>query len=247
MALELEWFLTASSRSAITENTSGRRTLRDSLRNSFTNLLRSPHTTLLSRPFGLIFLLYSGTYMTANTIDTASSTLHNKPATAVTSGTAKFAFSSAANVSLCVYKDQCFARLFGPRGVAPSPVPRATYALFAARDCLTIFASFNVPPLLGPVLSQKLGKEMQKTVSGQTIAQFLAPAAVQILSTPLHLLGLDLYNKPKGTISWAERWTAVRKNWTISALARMGRIIPAFGVGGVVNTGVRRNMMAKLA
>jgi len=86
---------------------------------------------------------------------------------------------------------------------------------------------------------------MQKNVNGQTIAQFLAPATVQIFSTPMHLLGLDLYNRGMG-VTWGERWGIVKKNWAVSSVARMCRIVPAFGVGGVVNLKVRRNLMGRL-
>lgn len=205
-----------------------------------------PQTLLLSKPFALIFMLYGGTYLTANTLDTATSTVQNKPATHVTSGTAKFASSSAANIGLCIYKDQVFVRLFGPpSGGAPRPVTLPSYLLFAARDCLTIFASFNVPPLLGPVLTRHVGDEVQRYMSGQTLAQFMAPAAVQLVSTPVHLLGLDIYNR-EGRLGWRDRWAAVRKNWAISTAARICRIVPAFGVGGVVNVKVRRNLMERL-
>jgi hypothetical protein len=75
----------------------------------------------------------------------------------------------------------------------------------------------------------------------------VAPAGVQILSTPLHLLGLDLYNRPRGAagegLGWRERWRVVRRDWFGASLARMGRVVPAFGVGGVVNAGVRRRML----
>jgi hypothetical protein len=194
-------------------------------------------------------MLYGGTYLTANTLDTTTATVQNRPATHVTSGTAKFAASSAANVGLCIYKDQVFVRLFGPKGVAPRPVGMASYALFTLRDCMTIFASFNVPPILGPWVNSKMSEDMAKKVSGLTIAQFCAPAAVQLVSTPLHLLGLDLYNRPgaRPVVSWGERWAAVRKNWAISAAARICRIVPAFGIGGVVNTKVRRSLMERLS
>lgn len=227
------------------ENASGRRTLAESIKSSLTTLLRHPGRVVLSRPFALIFALYGGTYLTANTLDTATSTARGLPATHVTSGTAKFAASSAANVGLCIYKDQVFVRLFGPPGATPRPVALPSYALFALRDCFTIFASFNVPPLLGPALSARLGDEVQRFVSGQTLAQFAAPAAVQLASTPVHLLGLDIYNRPD-VRGWRERWAAVRKNYAVSTLARMGRILPAFGVGGVVNVKVRRSLMERL-
>jgi hypothetical protein len=189
-------------------------------------------------------MLYGGTYFTANTVDTLTSIVQNKPATHITSGTAKFAASSTANVGLCLIKDQAFAKLFGSGG-PPRPVPLPSYFLFAARDCLTIFASFNVPPLLGPVISRNMSKELEKSLSGQTIAQFLAPASVQILSTPMHLLGLDFYNRGQ-RMEWRERWKIIKKNWAISAVARICRIVPAFGVGGVVNSKLRRGFMTKL-
>ncbi len=235
---------------SIMENASGRDTLGRSLRASLRTLALRPHAILLSRPFALIFLLYGGTYLTANALDTATATARGLPATHVTAGTAKFAASSAANIGLCIYKDQVFVRLFGPPGAVARAVPLASYALFAARDCLTIFASFNVPPLLGPYLSARLSAEAQRRVSGQTLAQFAAPAAVQLGSTPLHLLGLDLYNRPWSDSTrrpqWHDRWAAVRKNWAVSAAARICRIVPAFGVGGVVNVKVRRGLMEQL-
>ncbi|OIW32554.1 hypothetical protein CONLIGDRAFT_571932 [Coniochaeta ligniaria NRRL 30616] len=237
---------------SIMENASGRASLGASLKSSFRQLLLRPHSILFSKSFALIFMVYGGTYLTANTLDTTISTVQNRSPTHVTAGTGKFFASSAANIGLCIYKDNVFVRLFGPPGALPRSVPLTSLALFAARDCMTIFASFNVPPLLGPALTRRLGDEVQRYASGQTMAQFAAPAAVQLLSTPVHLLGLDLYNRPAGTgaskgPTWSERWDIVRKNWSISVMARICRIVPAFGVGGVVNVKVRRNLMERLS
>ncbi|KAH8593460.1 hypothetical protein B0O99DRAFT_515534 [Bisporella sp. PMI_857] len=227
------------------QNASGQATLKNSLRSSITSFLLRPHSLIFSKPFALVCLLYGGTYLTANSVDTITSTVQNKPSSHVTSGTLKFAASSTANIGICLFKDQAFARLFGPGG-PPRAVPLPSYALFTLRDCLTIFASFNLPPLLGPVISRNMSKELEKSLSGQTVAQFLAPATVQIFSTPLHLLGLDLYNRDKKGISWTNRWTAVRKNWAVSTGARICRIVPAFGVGGVVNSKMRKALIEKL-
>ena len=125
---------------------------------------------------------------------------------------------------------------------ATRTVPAASYALFALRDSLTIFASFNLPPFIAPILP--LSEEVEKQVSRTSIAQFLAPAGIQLLSTPLHLWGLDLYNRPRGNgVRWKERVRRVGRDWLGSSAARMGRIVPAFGVGGIVNSGVRRRML----
>jgi hypothetical protein len=196
-------------------------------------------------------MLYGGTYITANTLDTFFSTVNNKPATTVTAGTPKFFATSTTNLTLCLYKDNQFVRMFGPPGTVPGRIPLPSYALFAMRDALTIFASFNVPPVLAPLIP--ISEGMAKTVSQLSVAQFLAPATIQLASTPLHLLGLDLYNRPaisgangSSAVSWRSRWDAVRVNWLKTSVARMCRIVPAFGIGGVVNRRVRFALMERV-
>jgi len=171
-----------------------------------------------------------------------SSTVRNTPFTSTTHGTAKFAATSAANLSLGLWKDTHFTRLFST--TAPRPLPPASYALFTLRDSLTIFASFNLPPLMAPYIPKDALPAALQALQPQSIAQFAAPAAVQLLSTPFHLLGLDCYNRA-GALP-RERWGLLRRAYAMSCLARVGRIVPAFGVGGVVNTTLRRRLMAGL-
>lgn len=197
--------------------------------------LTRPHAFVFSRPFLLIFSLYFTTYATANTVDTLSSTISSKPATTVTSGPTKFVATSLVNMSMCVYKDSHFARMFGlslsPTSTAVSAVPKLSYALFAVRDSLTIFASFNLPLLIAPRLDNlpagirsKFPKLFSTETGRMNTAQFLAPAAIQAVSTPLHLLGLDLYNR-QGSLGFRARYVRIVRDWGISAFARMGRII----------------------
>ncbi|KAK0943641.1 hypothetical protein LTR29_004813 [Friedmanniomyces endolithicus] len=226
---------------AIIENASGKRKMMDSLKASCSTLFIRPHRFLTSKPFVLILMLYTGTYLAANTLDTFKSTTNNKAASSTTSGATKFAATSAANLSLCLYKDSQFTKMFGT--VSARPVPPVTYALFAARDCLTIFASFNLPPILAP--NMPLSESAEKYISRASAAQFLAPAAIQLISTPFHLLGLDLYNRNGGT-PFSDRLRKVRVDWLKSSIARMCRIVPAFGFGGVVNNGLRVKLMKGL-
>lgn len=173
-----------------------------------------------------------------------SSTVNSQPANKVTSGFSKFVATSTANLSLCLYKDSRFTKMFGPAGQSPRPLPKATFALFAVRDCLTVFASFNVPPILAPKMQEKFGETMEQYISSASAAQFLAPAAVQLISTPVHLLGLDLYNREGA--KFRERFSKIASEWGKSCLARMARIVPAFGFGGVVNTRMRGSLMRNL-
>jgi hypothetical protein len=67
------------------------------------------------------------------------------------------------------------------------------------------------------------------------IAQLAIPASIQLISTPIHLLGLDLYNRPQ-VMPTKDRISRVSRDWISASLLRMCRIIPAFGIGGFVNT-----------
>jgi hypothetical protein len=220
----------------------------------------------LSTPFLLIYTLYSGTYLTANAIDTVTSTLRNQPFRTVTPGTAKFLATTTVNMSICVYKDARFAKIFGPSSAPaatchPSAsaavtaaaataakkslqIPKISFTLFCLRDSVTIFASFNVPALIAPSIPDYIASTPGMKAA---VAQFSCPALMQFVSTPMHLLGLDLYNRqPPGGLGWRERLARIRRDYIASSFARMGKIVPAYGVGGVVNVKVRAALMEKL-
>lgn len=184
-----------------------------------------------------MMLLYSSTYLTANVIDTMCSTAQDQPASTTSSGLLKFGAVSLVNLSLALYKDSQFTKLFGT--ISPRPLPPASYALLALRDSLTIFASFNLPPKIAPLLPESLEVHFSRL----SVAQFTSPALMQILNTPLYLLALDLYNRNR-TTPVRDCLRKVRLDWPATSLARMCRVIPAFGVGGVVNIRMRASMMS---
>lgn len=133
-------------------------------------------------------------------------------------------------MTLSVLKDLYFTRAFGKQGAVVGPVPPASYLLYTTRDSMTIFASFNLPPMVSSVLSSQFGiSKLYADVS----AQLISPCAIQALSTPLHLLGMDLYNQPVSTT--ATRVSFIQREYLATTAARMGRIFPAFGIGGVAN------------
>ena len=107
-------------------------------------------------------------------------------------------------------------------------------SLFAARDSLTILGSFNLPPLVAPELSTALSLTHGTAL---VLAQLLVPLAMQIISTPLHLLGCDLYNAPSREAS--ARRAFILKKYSATLAARWARILPAFGICGVLNRRLR--------
>lgn len=99
---------------------------------------------------------------------------------------------------------------------------------------MTILASFTLPGILSKQMQNNgYGKE-----NSDVIAQLFTPVTMQIFSTPLHLYGLDLYNRDIANKS--ERIKFIGQEYIKTALARMARIFPAFGVGGVINKKVRK-------
>lgn len=263
--------------SAIIEKASKGISIRHTLTTCLRDMVRKPAGFFLSTPFILIYTLYGGTYLTANAIDTVTSTLRNQPFGTVTPGMEKFLTTTMVNMSICVYKDARFAKLFGPSsnpsaqchpsapavtvaatGASSSAaaataakiarqapkIPKVSYALFCLRDSVTIFASFNIPPLIAPSVPDWIASTPGMKAA---VAQFSCPALMQFVSTPMHLLGLDLYNRqPPGGLGWRERLLRIRRDYIVSSFARMGKIVPAYGVGGVVNVRMRAALMEKL-
>lgn len=99
---------------------------------------------------------------------------------------------------------------------------------------MTILASFTLPDIVSLKMQNSgYGKE-----TSDVVCQLLTPVTMQIFSTPLHLHGLDLYNRDVASTS--ERIKFIGQEYVKTALARMARIFPAFGVGGVINKKVRK-------
>ena len=176
--------------------------------------------------FWWIWLVYGGTYAVSNSIKAAGerSGQHVE--------LPKFLGTSAANVSLSVAKDRAFSRLYGV--VAPKAVPLPSLALFASRDSLSILASFNLPPTVSAKMQSSLGIEKHRA---DIVAQLTVPLAAQVISTPLHLLGSDIYNRPN--LTTADRTAFIRREYAKTTIARMARVLPAFGAGGLLNKHLR--------
>lgn len=212
---------------AIVSNASGLEPLVPCLINGVKTMFTNPIYFFKQPSFLFIWGVYSGTYIVANNIE-AICERSNTPALVP-----KFIGSSAANITLSVLKDKAFAQMFGTG--APKPMPMSSMGLFGFRDSMTILASFSLPD----PISKKLQSDLQWSPSfSDKMAQLFTPVTMQIFSTPLHLHGLDLYNRPdvSGT---SDRIAFIKQEYVKTVLARMARIFPAFGVGGVINKWIR--------
>ncbi|KAF2685813.1 hypothetical protein K458DRAFT_477097 [Lentithecium fluviatile CBS 122367] len=176
------------------------------------------------------------------------------------------------NVPLGVWKDVRFVQAYGRSAMpatsvlAPATkrgnpglsiqrprVSKAVGATFLLRDSTTIFGSFTLPSALTTTLPDSF---FSNPATRLAAAQLVVPVFSQILVTPVHLLGLDVYSTPRRTVTafeagvrdnkLRERWNRIRMNLGPATLLRCVRIVPSFGIGGLVNTWLRKSLHGKM-
>ncbi|KAJ5708090.1 hypothetical protein N7488_007891 [Penicillium malachiteum] len=218
--------------------------------------ITQPATFLTSRPSLLVWSLYTATFATANMSETILNKVYPKIDHAI-AGMTTFASTFFVNSSVGIWKDVKFAQLFGHNNNTTSPsisstgpansttpppktvrsigrtrIPLATYSAFLLRDGLTIFGSFSLPAMFSANIPDSIASQEYLKI---LIAQLAIPASIQLISTPIHLFGLDVYNRPQ-VLPTKDRISRISRDWISASLLRMCRIIPAFGIGGFVNT-----------
>lgn len=99
------------------------------------------------------------------------------------------------------------------------------------RDGLVIGSGFVLPAYVAPVVQETLGCS---STTAATLSQLLTPVAAQVIAGPLHLAGLTLYNATVEQ-TWHQKVAAWRQGLATVTAARMLRILPGYGIAGVVN------------
>ncbi|KAE8353456.1 hypothetical protein BDV28DRAFT_164914 [Aspergillus coremiiformis] len=218
---------------ALVERASSNRPLLRSLRSHSLVALQRPGSFIFSRPFGLIWTLYAATYAVANGTETVTTALCPSKVDPIT-----FTTTFLVNVPLGVWKDIRFAQLFGRNLESATNalrVSKAATAAFLLRDGVTIFGSFTLASWCASIIPDSLTSQPRsKTI----LTQIAVPVLSQLVATPFHLLGLDLYNRP--SVRWRDRCVAIRSHLASATVIRCIRIIPAFGFGVLTNMGLRK-------
>ncbi|KAK7219660.1 hypothetical protein V2G26_007663 [Clonostachys chloroleuca] len=214
----------------------------DSFKDSCKSFLSKPKKLLGA--FHICFLVYFGTYATANLLNSFC-TIDDSydPATMSASSaklsTTRFCVSAAVGTGLCLYKDGYVARAVGK-----ASLPLFSYILFAARDATTCFTSFQLPPLVAQLSASSLSNPALNTAKqgNSELANLASLAAAQLVSTPIHVLGLDLHNRRKKSTA-RQRIQALWKHAPAVSSLRMARVMPTFFIGNSVNTTFRSSMI----
>ena len=181
------------------------------------------HKKSFLKPLGTMNVVYSATYCTANVTELACKKLN------IDYRIPTLLATSTANILTIMYKDIQYSKLLKKKDLH---FPMTSNALFAVRDMSTIMTCF----IWKKDVINYLDKYMMHNKS-EIIASILMPCAVQILSTPIHILAIDMYENP--TRSLSERIKNIPQVYKPVLMGRMMRAFPAFGLGGFINDMLR--------
>jgi hypothetical protein len=210
---------------AIVKSTANKTKLSNNFFNEVKQIKR-PNIFFRSPQFLMVWGVYSATYLTANWSDTLTTEFKfNENEKELT----KLGSTTTVNMIACILKDKAFAINYGINPISTFPI--ISYNLFLARDILSIGSSFTLPKYI----SQKIFDETGHNYETET--QLILPGIFQFITTPIHLLSLDYYNRPN--VTFKNRMIYTSEFYKSSVFARVLRLSWSFGLGGVANTKIK--------
>eukprot|EP00485_Elphidium_margaritaceum_P024296 CAMPEP_0202712924 /NCGR_PEP_ID=MMETSP1385-20130828/47569_1 /ASSEMBLY_ACC=CAM_ASM_000861 /TAXON_ID=933848 /ORGANISM="Elphidium margaritaceum" /LENGTH=273 /DNA_ID=CAMNT_0049373117 /DNA_START=41 /DNA_END=862 /DNA_ORIENTATION=- len=235
----LSWFITPLDSAVMDSMASSKQvTITSSLRDSMKQICTRPHRYLMQPQFGYVFGTYSSTYLAKNYTDTVCKATHQ---TAEITALYKFWLVFAVNGGLSVFwKDPGLARIIRSKYVenmakTSGPVSmRMTYLCWMARDTVHIFGA--------SVLPDYIEQKFHLSHKQWQLAQLTFPLMVQLLTTPMHLLGLDYYNHTSSDRTFMQRMTRVRADYLGAAGIRMIRMWAPWSIGLLINRELRDSL-----
>lgn len=177
------------------------------------------------RPLQIMNHVYFSTYATANLTELYCKSNH------IDHKLPTFFFTSLVNIAGVLYKDRSYIRMFEKTVL---DIPFRSYVLFAFRDSMTVGSTFVIKKDF--VHSLHIDHQLSYPVA-DFIASFTLPIIAQVFSTPLHILGMDYYQRPRVLLS--SRLHHIHNLYISICTGRMLRILPAFCFGSFLNDMLR--------
>lgn len=177
-----------------------------------------------SKPFGIMLTAYTLTYSTANLIDLYCKKNNINSTMPLLFGT------SFVNILTIGYKDKEYSKIFNNDKYLT--FSKKSYLLFGIRDLITISSCF----IFKKDLTNQINKYMPYNFA-DFISSVILPIIAQIISTPLHILSIDIYNNPNS--NRLERIKNIKKMYHSVCIGRVIRVIPSFCIGGFINDMLR--------
>jgi hypothetical protein len=183
----------------------------------------SNNKKIFIKPLTVMNMVYSSTYCTANLTELycKKNNIDYKLPTLIA--------TSFVNILTISYKDMIYSKLL-KNTITKFPVQ--SNLLLAIRDIMTINSCF----IWKKDLINYLDKYMMHNKS-EIIASIILPSAIQFISTPIHILAIDIYENPKSNI--IKRYKNIKLFYKSILFGRIMRAIPAFGVGSFINDMLR--------
>jgi hypothetical protein len=175
------------------------------------------------KPLLVMNMVYCSTYCTANLTE-----LYCKKNDIDYKLPTLFA-TSFINILTISYKDMIYSKLLKNTLVK---FPLTSNFLLATRDIMTINACF----IWKKDLINYLDKYIMHNKS-EIISSIVVPSTIQIISTPIHILAIDIYEKPYSNV--VERLKNIKLCYKSVLFGRIFRAIPAFGIGSFINDMLR--------
>lgn len=169
---------------SVIEYANGKQTVKEGVKNGISRLFSSPVEFFTSYKFRWMYFVYLMTYTVNNLTD------HSTIIPDIPIPIQNLLMTFTCNTICGILKDKAYIQHFGV--AQPKVFPATTLALLFCRDIVTVASAFTLPPIFARSLQNRLGVSERGSL---TIAQLTSPLLVQILVTPIHLLGLDLYNR----------------------------------------------------
>ena len=221
VAVPLSMGVTVIDRSVVQFANGSMPSLRVALAEGMKNLARSPLRCFMGIDNRAVYLVYGSTYCAKNASEITCRDNGWNPKWPM------FFSTVIVNGGVGMWKDKFLAQLFGSQQAAAFPL--RSYAMFSLRDSLLIGVSFVVAPQVAPYVGLATGLP---SFAADALTQVSVPAAAQLLATPVHILGLDFYNRPD-RIGVSTRMVDAIRASRGPILARMLRQGYVFGFGSL--------------
>lgn len=205
----------------------GKQPVLEGVKGGLRRLFTSPLEFFTSFKFRWMYFVYFMTYSANNLSD------HSRIIPGLSIPIQNLIITFCVNTTCGILKDKAYIQHFG--AIQAKSFPASSLLLLFLRDIITVASAFTLPPIFGRSLQQKFDLSERAC---RNIAQISSPLLIQIFVTPLHLLGLDLYNREG--LKLTERAPMIMKLYPNALAMRMIRFLPAYGIGGVLNAEIRK-------
>ena len=151
---------------------------------SMRTLIKTPMTFIKSFEFRWMVFVYIPTFTVSNMAD------HFNVTDKFPHPIQKLFAVFVTNTITSLIKDTVFAKRLNPfKPIEPFP-PIALGFLFT-RDIIAMAGAFTLPSIVAKKLSEVSELDFK---TSERVAQILIPMLIQVVGTPVHLLGLGYYN-----------------------------------------------------